>query len=115
MTVMNLAVAKNPAARPDFAVSLYGALLETGAPPAGAPPIFIVAAQDDTQAPPIRSVEIFDRWTKAGLPAELHLYEKGGHGFAFRRQNVPADRWPEAFEDWLASRGYISAKDVNSQ
>jgi acetyl esterase/lipase len=115
MIVMNLAVAKNPAARPDFAVSLYGALLETGAPPAGAPPIFIVAAQDDTQAPPIRSVEIFDRWTKAGLPAELHLYEKGGHGFAFRRQNVPADRWPEAFEDWLASRGYISAKDVNSQ
>jgi predicted esterase len=113
MTVMSLAVAKDPAARPDFAVSLYGALLEPGSPPAGAPPVFIVAAQDDAQAPPITSVDMFDRWTKAGLSAELHLYEKGGHGFAFRPRNVPADRWPEAFESWLAFRGYISANKDN--
>ena len=110
MAVMSLAVAKDPAARPDFAVSLYGALLEPGSPPAGAPPMFIVAAQDDPQAPPLRSVEMSERWTNAGLPAELHLYEKGGHGFAFRPQNVPADRWPAALETWLASRGYITAR-----
>ncbi|MBA3527547.1 MAG: dienelactone hydrolase family protein [Sphingomonas sp.] len=111
MTVMGLAVARDSAQRPDFAVSLYGALLYPGAPPAGSPPLFIVAAQNDGQAPPARSVEMFQRWTTAGLPAELHLYEKGGHGFAFRPHDVPADRWPAAFEAWLASRGYIAGRD----
>ena len=109
MTAMSLATGRDRSVRPDFVVSLYGALLEPGAPPAGAPPLFVVAAQDDKQAPPIRSVEMFERWTSAGLPAELHLYEKGGHGFAFRPHNVPADRWTAAFEAWLASRGYIGA------
>jgi acetyl esterase/lipase len=109
MAVMTLAGANDSATRPDFAVSLYGARLEPGAPPAGAPPLFVVAAQDDAEAPPIRSVEMFEQWTAAGLSAELHLYERGGHGFAFRPHNVPADRWPAVFEAWLASRGYISA------
>lgn len=108
MTVMSLAAAKNSSERPDFAVSLYGALLDPEVPPAGAPPLFIVAAQDDAQAPPSRSVEIFERWTSAGLPAELHLYEKGGHGFAFRPHDLPADRWSAALEAWLSSRGYIT-------
>jgi hypothetical protein len=71
--------------------------------------LFIIAAQDDTQAPPIRSVDIFQRWTSASMPAELHLYEKGGHGFAFRRHNLPSDHWTGAFEDWLRSHGYIPA------
>lgn len=108
MTVMSLAVAKDPAERPDFAVALYGALLETGRPPAGAPPLFVVAAQDDAQAPPLRSVEAVQRWTTAGLSAELHLYEKGGHGFAFRPHNLPSDQWTTAFENWLRSHGYIN-------
>jgi acetyl esterase/lipase len=112
MTVMSIAAAKNPTERPDFAVSLYGALLEPGVPPGGAPPLFVVAAQDDSQAPPLRSVDMVRRWTDAGLPAELHLYEKGGHGFAFRPHNVPADQWTSAFEAWLASRGYLA---VHSQ
>lgn len=109
MTVMSLAVAEDAAERPDFAVSLYGALLSPGTPPRGAPPLFIVAAQDDTQAPPIKSVDNFHRWTSASIPAELHLYEKGGHGFAFRRHNLPSDRWTGAFESWMGLHGYIPA------
>ena len=46
MTAMNVAVAKDPAERPDFAVSMYGALLTSDAPAKDAPPLFIVAAQD---------------------------------------------------------------------
>ncbi len=107
MTVMALAVAKDPAERPDFAVALYGALLEPGPPPAGAPALFVVAAQDDKQAPPLRSVDVVQRWTRAGLSAELHLYERGGHGFAFRPHNLPSDQWTTAFENWLRSHGYI--------
>jgi len=102
--------AADPAVRPDFAVSLYGAWLGASEPSATAAPLFIVAAQDDPDAPVLRSVDLFQRWTKAKRPAELHIYERGGHGFAFRRHNLPADRWPDALQAWLGSRGYLAAK-----
>lgn len=108
MTTLILADSDDPAVRPNFAASLYGAMLKDGPSP-GAAPLFIVAAQDDPQAPAGRSADIFLRWTNAKVPAELHLYERGGHGFAFRPHQVPADNWTEAFEAWLASRGYIRA------
>ena len=111
MTTLLVALDGDPSVRPDFAVSLYGALLSDRAPPKGAPPVFVVAAQDDPQVPPARAVEIFQRWTKAGLPAELHLYETGGHGFAFRADHLPSHSWPAAFEAWLASRGYLGSAE----
>jgi acetyl esterase/lipase len=107
MATVEVALAKDAAVRPNFAVAMYGAALTKEAPSAGAPPLFIGAAQDDPQLPAINSVEIFQRWTKAGLPAELHIYEKGGHGFGFRRHGLPADRWPASFEAWLAAHGYL--------
>lgn len=108
MTTLILADSSDPAVRPNFAASLYGAMLKAGPSP-GAAPLFIVAAQDDPQAPPGRSADMFLRWTNAKVPAELHLYERGGHGFAFRPHQLPADGWTEAFEAWLTSRGYIRA------
>jgi dipeptidyl aminopeptidase/acylaminoacyl peptidase len=69
--------------------------------------LFIGAAQDDAQLPVTNSVEIFQRWTKAGLPAELHIYERGGHGFGFRRHHLPVDAWPASLEAWLAAHGYL--------
>jgi acetyl esterase/lipase len=108
MTTMLVALSPDASVRPDFAASLYGALLSAQAPRKDAPPVFIVAAQDDPQVPPGRSVEIFDRWTAAHRPAELHLYESGGHGFAFRPHHLPAASWPAAFQAWLASRGYVA-------
>ena len=107
MATMEVALASDPAIRPDFAVAMYGAALTADVPGKGAPPLFIGAAQDDPELPATNSVEIFQRWTKAGLPAELHIYEKGGHGFGFRRHNIPADNWPAAFRAWLASHGYL--------
>lgn len=103
-----MALATGAAERPDFAVSLYGALPPDAAPGPDSPPVFVAAAQDDAQAPPGRSVEIFARWTSAGRPAELHLYEKGGHGFGFRRRGLPVDSWPGALEAWLASNGFAA-------
>jgi acetyl esterase/lipase len=107
ITVMSAALAPEGAARPDFAVSVYGALPADRPPAAGAPPLFVVAAQDDPQVPWRKSVEIYERWSRAGLPAELHLYEKGGHGFGMRRRNLPADKWPQALEAWLLSRELV--------
>lgn len=107
MTTMTAAQAKNPAVRPDFAVSLYGAILTQEAPPADAPPLFVVAAQDDPELAAANSLDIFERWNDAKHPAELHLYEKGGHGFAFRPHHLPTDRWPEALQAWLSARGLL--------
>jgi acetyl esterase/lipase len=105
MTAIDLALAPDPAARPDFAVAASGAAPPETGPATGAPPLFIVAAQDDPQVPVARSTELYERWTRAGRPAELHLYEKGGHGFGLRHRGQPADLWPQALEAWLASRG----------
>jgi len=113
MTTLIVADSGDPAVRPNFAASLYGAMLKAG-PSAGAAPLFIVAAQDDAQAPPARSADMFLRWTNAKVPAELHIYERGGHGFAFRPHQLPADRWAEAFEAWLISRNYIPAATGSS-
>ena len=107
MATVDVALAKDPLVRPDFAVPMYGAALTSEVPSKGAPPLFIAAAQDDPELPAINSVEIFSRWTKAGVAAELHLYEKGGHGFGFRRHHLPVDAWPATFEAWLAAHGYL--------
>ena len=107
MATVEVALAKDPAVRPDFAVPMYGAALTSEVPSAAAPPLFIGAAQDDPQLPAINSVAIFQRWTAAGLPAELHIYEKGGHGFGFRGHHLPVDAWPATFQRWLASHGYL--------
>jgi dienelactone hydrolase len=108
ITVMGMAVGAEAAARPDFAVSAYGAMPTEQAPTAGAPPMFVVAAQDDPQVPWHKSLAIYEAWSRAELPAEIHLYEKGGHGFGFRQHDIPADKWPLALEAWLSSRGLLS-------
>ena len=87
---------------------MYGAALSEEVPAASAPPLFIAAVQDDPQLPAINSVEVFRRWSKAGLPAELHIYEKGGHGFGFRQHHSTSDNWPISFRAWLASHGYLA-------
>jgi acetyl esterase/lipase len=106
---MALILANDAAARPDFAASLYGAMPSDGTAPASAPPLFIAAAQDDPQVPSTKSVELYESWTRAGRPAELHLYEQGGHGFGFRPGHRPSDGWPAAFEAWLRSHGLLAA------
>ena len=107
MATVDVALGRLPLARPDFAVAMYGAALSPETPGADAPPLFIAAAQDDPQLPAVNSVELFRLWTKAGRPAELHLYEKGGHGFGFRTHHLPADAWPEALRLWLGAHGYL--------
>jgi acetyl esterase/lipase len=109
MTTMGAALTDDAAARPDFAVPVYGAMITSQAPKSDSPPLFIVAAQDDPQVPSAKSVEIYERWSRAQRPAELHLFEKGGHGFGMRKRALPADKWPAALEAWLLSRGFLTA------
>lgn len=110
ITTMGVVLEGDEASRPNFAAPIYGmTMMSSPKVPADAPPLFIAAAQDDMTVPTNGSVEIFDLWTKAKRPAELHVYEKGGHGFGMRPSANPVSHWPEAFQAWLASRGLLTA------
>lgn len=95
--------------RPDFAAPIYG-YMDDVAPPKDAPPVFVVATQGDSLVPSSRSVMIYQRWTAEHLPAELHLFEQGPHGFGVRQIGLPVDQWQNLFERWLRSHGLLSAQ-----
>lgn len=98
--------------RPDFAVLGYPGLRNsTITVPKTAPPTFIVVANDDPLAP--GSIDFYSKLRAAGIPAEAHFYNQGGHGFgmtgrtpAFR--NLSAAQWPETLHRWLADQKVIT-------
>jgi acetyl esterase/lipase len=107
MASVDVALGKLDDGRPDFAVLMYGAALTDELPGKNSPALFIGAAQDDPQLPASNSTEIFQRWTKAGAGAELHIFERGGHGFGFRRHGSTSDAWPTALRTWLTMHGLM--------
>jgi acetyl esterase/lipase len=82
------------ASRPDFVGLIYGGLRTPV--PVGAPPAFIASAADD-EYQPNDPVLLYMAWRKAGASAELHLYERGGHGFDLHRQGASSDHWFDQF------------------
>jgi acetyl esterase/lipase len=103
--------------RPDFAVLVYPAyLLAKGkdelAPEIRVsketPPIFFAHAGDDGIKAE-NSVAMYLALKKAGVPAELHLYESGGHGFGLRPSDKPCSTWPTRCGEWLKAQGYLKA------
>jgi acetyl esterase/lipase len=107
ITTMGAVMNDDPADRPNFAAPIYGAM-DHKAPPADAPPLFIAVTEDDPAVPATESVAIFARWNAALLPAELHVYEKGGHGFGMTPHGLPVDSWTVAYEAWLRSHGWLT-------
>jgi acetyl esterase/lipase len=96
--------------RPDFAVVIYPGYLALADrnfapnadinPTTNTPPTFIVQAEDD----PVHvenAVVYFMALKNAKVPAELHIYAKGGHGYGLRRTADPVTAWPEAVATWL--------------
>lgn len=64
----------------------------------GTPPVFLCCAGDDGVVPPVNSLMMYQAMLKAGQPAELHAFEKGGHGFGVRLpQGMPGSHWPDLF------------------
>lgn len=92
------------AARPDFVGLLYGGLRTPV--PADASPAFIAAAADDDYMPD-DAVQLYSAWRGAGVAAELHVYEHGGHGFDLRPKGTTSDHWFDAFLSWMRSRGLM--------
>jgi len=95
--------------RPNFVAPIYayeGGVIGS-AVPAAKTPIFVAAASDDEFGFTPDNVQLYLKWQEAKQPSELHVYEKGGHGFGMRKQGLPVDTWFERFEDWLAMQGYL--------
>jgi acetyl esterase/lipase len=107
MTSLGVAMDSGPADRPNLVASIYG-MMENKPLPKDAPPIFISAAANDDTIPIQRSLDIFSAWHNAEIPAELHVYEKGGHGFAMVPHHTTSDDWTVDFETWLRAHGWIT-------
>ena len=94
------------ASRPDFVGLIYGGLRTPV--PAGAPAAFIAGAADD-EYQPNDPVLLYQAWRKAGAAAELHLYERGGHGFDLHRQGTTSDHWFDQLLAWMQSHRLASS------
>jgi acetyl esterase/lipase len=103
--------------RPDFAVLVYAAyLVQKGksdlAPElrvnADTPPMFFVHAGDD-RLEAENSVYLYLALRRAKVPAELHVYTTGGHGFGLRPSEHPCSTWPQRCAEWLHSQGITRA------
>ena len=106
ITAANVATL-DPTGRPDFVGVIYGALHNPV--PADAPPAFIATSADDPLLKDA-AIPMFQAWRAAGRPAELHLYEKGGHGYGMNVQGLTSDHWFDEFVWWLQARGVAGPK-----
>lgn len=95
-------------ARPDFCAPIYGLFDRPSIKDAltdKTPPFFLAHAIDDKSVPVEQSLNLFIALKAKGIPAELHLYEKCGHGFALDPDRGYATTWGEAFVLWLKTHG----------
>ncbi|HUD47668.1 MAG TPA: alpha/beta hydrolase [Candidatus Baltobacteraceae bacterium] len=103
--------------RPDFAMLIYPAYLTREHGPelapdltvtSNTPPTFIVQAEDD----PVHvenSLFYYLALKKAKVPAEMHLFAKGGHGYGLRESGQAVISWPKRAEEWMRGLGVLEA------
>jgi acetyl esterase/lipase len=75
------------------------------------PPTFLVNAQDDSAVPPLNAMSFYSAMCRHNVPGELHVWEKGGHGFGMLegRGDIAAE-WPARLEKWLRGRGILAKR-----
>lgn len=69
------------------------------------PPTFLILADDDGGVPPRNSIEFYMALKKYKIPAEMHIFRDGGHGFGMNKKNLPVDQWPNLFAQWMKAQG----------
>jgi len=108
-------------ARPDFAAHIYSAFLRsltvgTTNDPAklatlkGMPPTFLLCSATDSAGVVDFTDQFFLALKHAGVPAEVHVFSEGGHGFGVRKWSKSVGIWPELFEGWLNDQGFLKKK-----
>ncbi len=71
------------------------------------PPAFLVHAVDDKAVSIENSIQYLLSLKKFNIPVELHLYQKGGHGFGLKPSNNTESSWTKACELWLKMNGFL--------
>jgi acetyl esterase/lipase len=96
-------------ARPNFLMGIYpgglagqdGKLSAAIAPNGSVPPTFLVQAENDPLVHVSGTLAYYPALKHAGVPAEIHVYAEGGHGFGLRLTDLPISHWPALAEIWL--------------
>jgi acetyl esterase/lipase len=71
------------------------------------PPVFLINTQEDKAVPVENSLAFYQALRRAGVPAEMHLYQSGPHGFGLRPGHAAAMEWPKAAEVWMRLNGWL--------
>ncbi len=98
--------------KPNFQMLVYpGPLFVPDTVPPDAPPAFMVAADDDPCCvAPI--VSLLEKYRKAKVPVEVHIFQKGDHGFNMGRRSKlnSIKTWPQRMADWLADSNLLNPR-----
>lgn len=94
--------------RPNFQALIYPGRSGDIQPTNGFPPVFLACSYTDRKDISEGLAETYLRFKRAGVPAELHIYSSGGHGFGLRARNTkPVGAWITRFDEWMADSGLV--------
>ncbi len=71
------------------------------------PPTFLVHAEDDKTVPVQNSLVFYQALHRHHVPAEMHLYPQGGHGFGMNNKTTK-DQWMDRLQNWLDANGWLT-------
>jgi acetyl esterase/lipase len=71
------------------------------------PPTFLFLTDEDKTVPPENSVHFYLALRKAGVPAEIHIFQHGPHGVGLAQSDPELSIWPTLLEHWLRLRGLL--------
>lgn len=79
---------------------------------ADTPPTWLMHASDDKTVPVANALGFYEALVKAGVPAEMHIYETGGHGWGIKPNNksVAGRTWMNRLHEWMQARGIVEKK-----
>jgi acetyl esterase/lipase len=109
ITALGAGLAADPAARPDFIAPIYPVMAARQVP-ADAPPMFLAISLDDPLFAQGKPLSLIQSWRDAKRPLEVHLYEKGGHGFGMSGRTAGPAMWTDQFHAWMKDRKILPAK-----
>ncbi len=96
-------------AKPNFQALIYPGQSGKILPTKDSPPAFLACGNLDRPDISEGLANVYLLFKKAGVPVELHIYAKTGHGFGLQPKNrPPASEWPTHFQQWLTNLGFIA-------
>jgi len=94
--------------KPDFQALIYPGNISRFEVSKNSPPVFIAGGNSDRQDISEGMAQLYLKYKQAGIPAELHIYAKVGHGFGIRTSNTGAvTEWPQEVMLWLEDMGIL--------